>query len=463
MSYLDRDEDTICAMATATGLAGISVIRICGPYCESIVRKCCSFLPDQLESHRVYYGWFKSHLEKEDIDEVLVTYFTEGRSFTGDHTFEISCHGSPYITSRIIQELVQSGGRIAEKGEFTYRAFSNGRIDLSQAESVLSLIESHSKKSSQLALRQLKGELSYKFEDIENRLLNLAAHLEVNIDYSEEEILQVGKDKIAPPLEEIKKRVEGLLQTFNSGRIIKEGFFVALVGAPNVGKSSLLNMFVEKDKAIVTEIEGTTRDVIEEKVMIDGVSITFFDTAGLRITEDKVEKIGIEKTVRTIEEADLVCWVCDAWNLKAKEELSEFVSSHLKAQNRSKLVVIRNKIDLNETSSDDGFDQGIASHIFKTSAKLNTGKIEFFDFLKDLVSFEFSENSAQLSHLRQFELLSKIYNSLDSTLNSLHKELSPELIIFELQESIVAIHEILGKEFDDQVMDRVFKQFCLGK
>ncbi len=298
----DRDQDTICAVSTPHGVGGISVIRVSGLDTLSIVAKICPFLPEHPESHRVYFGVLRNSqnaagsASADEIDEVLVTYFKKGKSFTGEEVIEISCHGSPVICQSILHELVLLGARPADRGEFTFRAFMNGKLDLVQAESVLSLIESQSQQAARLALRQLKGSVSKKLEDIENDMTWVLALAEAGIDFSTEGIQLVENSVVLERLDKIEKSLEELVGTFKVGRVLKDGFRIVLTGLPNVGKSSLLNLFLEDERAIVTDIPGTTRDVIHGDTSFKGVKFTFLDTAGLRESvSDLVEKIGIQK------------------------------------------------------------------------------------------------------------------------------------------------------------------------
>ncbi len=306
----DASSSTICALATAHGIGAISVIRLSGSRAIEIMRRLARFLPQNLESHKIYYGILKS--EDRSLDEVLLSYFAEGRSFTGESTFEISCHGSAAIVNDILQELCQAGARMAKRGEFTFRAFMNGRLDLVQAESVLAMIESRSNRASQLALRQLQGEFSVRLKALAEDLTWVLANLEANIDYAAEDIVIAAGDALANRLQKIQVDVERLLSTYQQGRIVREGFQVALVGRPNAGKSSLLNRLAGEERAIVTEIAGTTRDFIETELAIDGYRITLVDTAGLRVTDDPVEKIGVSRTLEKMKSVDQVLYVADA-------------------------------------------------------------------------------------------------------------------------------------------------------
>ena len=305
MSYFKIKEDTICAISTSRGVGGLSVIRVSGPQSKAIVSKLCSFLPSSCESHKIYYGFIKG-LDKKEMDEVLVSYFAKGRSFTGEETIEISSHGGNFISQSIIVELQKAGSRIAERGEFTYRSFMNGRIDLPQAEAVLTIIESESHASSQLALKQLKGHLSEIFKSMEERLISFLAHLEADIDFASEDIEYHSGRSLLPEALKLQSELKEILSTYKKGRQIKEGVYIAIIGEPNVGKSSLFNSILGEDRAIVSSQEGTTRDYVEANLIIDGISYYFRDTAGLRDTKDEIEKLGMERSLRSARESDLI-------------------------------------------------------------------------------------------------------------------------------------------------------------
>ena len=282
MSYLNRDDDTICAVSTARGTGGISVVRVSGSQSLEIVRKLCSFLPESCTSHKIYYGFLREYQGDSLVDEVLVSYFAKGRSFTGEQTLEISIHGGDFLSQKIVCELQKSGARAAERGEFTYRAFMNGRIDLPQAEGVLAMIESRSQQSATLALKQLKGELSTRFSRIEDQLVWILAHLEASIDFSSEDIQYTSREELIQHGQKLQAEVRQILSTYKYGRQIKEGVDIAIVGEPNVGKSSLLNTLLGDNRALVSSRPGTTRDYIEGQLCVDGVTYFFHGYGGVK-------------------------------------------------------------------------------------------------------------------------------------------------------------------------------------
>ncbi|HEY8270443.1 MAG TPA: tRNA uridine-5-carboxymethylaminomethyl(34) synthesis GTPase MnmE, partial [Pseudobdellovibrionaceae bacterium] len=350
----DRDSQTICAVSTPHGVGGISVIRISGPNSLEVTRKIAKFLPQKIESHKIYFGTLQDFQSRENVDEVLVAYFQKGHSFTGEEVVEISCHGNPQICQNILNLLITGGARSADKGEFTYRAFMNGKVDLVQAESILALIESQSEKAQKLALRQLKGQLSQKLERIEDQLTWLMAHIEAGIDFSTEGLDLVDTEIIKEKLVEIETSLKSLVNSYKAGRILKDGVRIALVGSPNVGKSSLLNLLLEEDRAIVTAIAGTTRDVISGDTKYDGLKLTFLDTAGIRNhTSDIVEQIGIQKSREAYADADVVLFVFDL--SVGVQPQDEELLRHLSKTN---LFVIGNKLDqINNPTETPGFEK----------------------------------------------------------------------------------------------------------
>lgn len=475
MLIADRDKDTVCAVSTPHGVGGISVIRISGAQAVEIISKVCPFILRKLESHRAYYGNLIDR-NGQVIDEVVATYFTQGKSFTGEHTFEISCHGSPSICQSILSELVYFGARPADRGEFTYRAFMNGKLDLVQAESVLALIESQSQQATKMALRQLKGDLSIQLASIENHMTWILAHAEAGIDFSTEDIKVVDNSEVLSRLDTIEAELSTLVGTFNKGRIIKDGFRVVFTGVPNVGKSSLLNLFLQDDRAIVTHIAGTTRDVIDGDTSYQGVKFTFVDTAGLRTgASDLVEQIGIERSRAATDEADFVFFVYDVNAGLTSEELDI-----LNALDSKRTFILANKSDqflgikesktLENHLKDSNFFKSISdkeaflkSRMFFVSA-LDKG---IRSLVLDKLLQEFGdlqiENTVLISNARHMENLNKALENTQRARGVVQAGLGDEFLALEFKEALIAIQEILGKRFDDQIMDRVFKEFCIGK
>lgn len=473
------DDDTICALSTPPGLGGVALLRISGKSALAVARKLCAFLPQIPESHRLYFGVcrssssavtvatsgfpsiseYNSKIQNEPIDQVLVSFFANGRSFTGEETVEISCHGGSVLAGVILKELIDSGARLATPGEFTYRAFMNGKLDLVQAESVLSLIESQSRQTAKAAFRQLQGGLSQEFAEIENDLVWILAHLEASIDFSTEGIEVVPSIHLSERAMIVQQRVAVLLNSYKQGKLLKEGLEIAIVGRPNAGKSSLLNAFLREDRAIVTPYAGTTRDTIEGRVLINGILITFVDTAGLRDTDDEIEKLGIERSRVALKRADLVFHVIDILDPVAGLAELEFSESCFYLVNKSDLGMGNPKA-LRDVLIARGADPG---RIFNVSAKDRSGVSEVELALDSLLKDLDVGASNLVMQARHFELLQKIHSCLNEAIELIKSDESPEFIAFELQEGVRAIHSLLGKKFDEQVIDRIFKEFCLGK
>ncbi|MEY4617413.1 MAG: hypothetical protein RJB66_2373 [Pseudomonadota bacterium] len=474
----DRDFDTICALSTPPGTGGIHVVRVSGVNALKIVRWSAPFLPLTIESHRCYFGtlvWDSSG--QEAIDEVLVTYFKHGHSFTGEETVEISCHGSPFIANRILKVLLVNGARMADRGEFTYRAFVNGKLDLVQAESVLSLIESESQKASQIALKQLKGGLSSDLRSIESHILGLLARLEISIDFTTEDVEIISKDDIRFRVGQINAPILKLLETFRIGSRIQSGFEVVLVGEPNVGKSSLLNRVLSENRAIVTEVPGTTRDLIQEEIVIKGVKVSLIDSAGIRETSDIVEKIGVSRTREAIDRADLVLAIFDSKSPNLEELIKEL------PVNLAKVVFVGNKADLVSMDSEAAIRGALQSLLKSLNKFQSQSEVELFIrerciFLSslapesrgqmvDIIERHLDTGSfgddAVLSQARHFENLQRASECFARAAELADEGASPEFLALEVKEGLVRVQETLGERFDDQVLDRVFREFCIGK
>lgn len=468
MGILSRDEDTICAICTPPGVGGIAVLRISGSQALEVARKVCPFIPTAAETHRVFYGFAKTVDQNNEIDEVLATYFAANRSFTGESTVEISCHGGFVVSEQLLEEVRRAGARLAERGEFTYRAFMNQRLDLVQAESVLNLIEANSRRASELALRHLKGDLSAYVNRLEDAIHWILAHLEANIDFAYEDIEAASTAELVSRLRSEVASVDRVLESYRQGRMLRDGIRIAIVGPPNAGKSSLMNALVGEERSIVTEIAGTTRDTIEGALLVNGVKVTFVDTAGLRETQDRVEQLGISRTRAAIKDADLVWWVVDLGDLESSP-----VDAAVFEVGSEQLWVLGNKTDLVLDGSAEArlgnWLEGVSEHGMRGSRRfclscLNPQSVAWLrSELEEQVKLEFSEVSAVLTNSRHRELFEVIKRSLDSGLELVERGESAEFVAFELRAALMGVHELLGRKFDDEVLDRVFKEFCLGK
>ncbi len=465
----DRDDLTICAVATPSGYGGISVIRVSGADAVPVSRKVFPSLPQKVESHRAYFGTVRDVLTSDTIDQALVLYLAQGHSYTGEDTFEISCHGNPVICDRILKSLIAAGSSAALPGEFTYRAFMNNRLDLIQAESVLSLIESRSQKASILSFRQLEGHLSEKIEALEHDITWCLAHIEANIDFSTEGLEVSSASELIEKIQNSINETESLVSTYRKGKLIQDGIRVAFIGQPNVGKSSLLNLLLGFDRAIVDSTPGTTRDVVDADFAHQGQRYIFIDTAGLREqTQDHIEKMGIQRSQKAALESDLILFVIDA-ELGWSEEEAKWFSTLPEGHPVLFLINKSDKVSSSQTRDNIMKNVQIAtktlnSQMLFVSALDKRDRELILDRIHGLLHLqESAENEVSLSQARHYENLNKALGFMRQAVESLKREDGAEFISLELKEALLCFQETLGKYFDDQIMDKVFKEFCIGK
>lgn len=455
--------DTIAAISTPPGEGAISIVRMSGEEAVSIAQKVFSGKDlTQAKSHTINYGHIVDPKTHEEIDEVMVSLMLAPKTFTREDVVEINCHGGIVATNRILQLLLVNGARLAEPGEFTKRAFLHGRIDLTQAESVMDLIRAKTDRSMKIALNQLDGNLSYLIDSLRKDILDVLAQVEVNIDYPEyDDVEEMTTKLLKEKAIEIKQRIEQLLKTASQGKIMREGLATALVGRPNVGKSSLLNHLLHEDKAIVTDVAGTTRDVIEEYVNVSGVPLKLIDTAGIRETDDKVEKIGVERSKKAIEQSDLVLLVLNAAESLTKEDLEL-----IRLTNDKKRIIILNKTDLEEK-----LDRKELAKISENAPVYATSilKNEGVEALEEAISklffngIENSQSTVMVTNARHIALLKKAQNSLDSVLEGISSGMPVDLVQIDMTEAWNLLGEITGESYEDELLDQLFSQFCLGK
>ena len=455
--------DTIAAISTPPGEGAISIVRMSGEEAVSIAQKVFSGKDlTQAKSHTINYGHIVDPKTHEEIDEVMVSLMLAPKTFTREDVVEINCHGGIVATNRILQLLLVNGARLAEPGEFTKRAFLHGRIDLTQAESVMDLIRAKTDRSMKIALNQLDGNLSHLIDSLRKDILDVLAQVEVNIDYPEyDDVEEMTTKLLKENAIEIKQRIEQLLKTASQGKIMREGLATALVGRPNVGKSSLLNHLLHEDKAIVTDVAGTTRDVIEEYVNVSGVPLKLIDTAGIRETDDKVEKIGVERSKKAIEQSDLVLLVLNAAESLTKEDLEL-----IRLTNDKKRIIILNKTDLEEK-----LDRKELAKISENAPVYATSilKNEGVEALEEAISklffngIENSQSTVMVTNARHIALLKKAQNSLDSVLEGISSGMPVDLVQIDMTEAWNLLGEITGESYEDELLDQLFSQFCLGK
>ena len=451
MNYFNN-EDTICAIATGSSMSAIAVIRISGPQAIEITNSIFSKNILQQKTHTIHFG---NIIEKEKIiDEVLISIFKDGKSYTGEETIEISCHGSVYITKKIMQILINKGCRSANAGEFTMRSFKNGKIDLSQAESVADLIASENKSSHQTAINQLRGGFSNQLQNLRAQLIEFASLVELELDFAEEDVEFADKKKFKKLLRKIKKELESLIKSFKLGNAIKNGIPVAIVGAPNSGKSTLLNTLLNEEKAIVSEIEGTTRDAIEDSINIEGIQFRFIDTAGIRKTENKIEKIGIDIALENAKKSNIVLHVIDAKSNILKE-LNNF--KKIEKNINGKIITVVNKIDLikNKEKLNDAIYISAKNKIGINSLKQN--------LINSINTNKLFNDDTIITNLRHYDELKLSLVEIDTIIKGVEKNLSGDLIAFNIRQSLYHLGSITGEITNDTLLSNIFGKFCIGK
>ena len=446
--------DTIAAISTTTGIGAISIIRLSGPESLEIASKVFTKDLTKVETHTIHYGYIKNNNEK--IDEVLVSVMKAPKTFTKEDIAEINCHGGIATTNKVLEILLNNGARLAEPGEFTKRAFLNGRIDLLEAEATMDLISSKSDKARKISLNTLTGETSNLIKDLRSDIVGIISNIEVNIDYPEYEDIEVlTNEKILPEIQKFKEKLEQIIKKSEDSKVIKEGIKVGIIGKPNVGKSSLLNSLLEEEKAIVTNVPGTTRDIVEGTIILDNVILNIIDTAGIRESDDIVEKIGIEKSLAIINEADLVIFILNN-NEKITREEKELLE---KLKNKKKIIVI-NKIDL-----ENKLDKSILDNYIEISAKENIGIEKIKDEIKRLFNLGELEASdlTYMSNARSISLLGKSLNNINDAISEINNNSPIDIVEFHLKEAWNNLGEIIGETYTDELLDELFSRFCLGK
>lgn len=448
-------EDTIVALATPAGVGAISVIRVSGPQSFSAVDN-IFYGKSKIENavtHTLHYGDIKNQ-DDEHIDDVLVSIFRAPNSYTGEDSIEISTHGNPLVTQKVIELLItNSDVRLAEPGEFTKRAFLNNRIDLAKAEAVADVINSRTEASFRGARNQLDGLLSKKVNDLRSQLLNSSSFVELELDFVEEDIQFVNQDELLKRIDSIIIEIDTLLESYEFGRVIRDGVNVAIVGRPNVGKSSLLNYILKESRAIVSEIPGTTRDVIREEVSIGGILFRLFDTAGIRVSDDSIEKEGIIRSQETVRAADVVIFLEDVQQTESKDLFIDL----LNITSSDKIIKVVNKIDLNK------------NYVKETDVKISAKTGEGIDLLfrklneKTVGNESYTEKTAIVTNLRHHNCLKKSRENLINARESVLNKMSGEFISVDLRNAEMNLAEIIGEVTSDDILNNIFMKFCIGK
>lgn len=443
------NEDIIVAVATSRLEAAISIIRISGPESIAFVQKFFTGKIIDKESHTINYGYIID--DGKRIDEVLVNIYRGKKTFTGEEMVEINCHGGVYITKRVLEVCIKNGARIAERGEFSKRAFLNGRIDLSQAEAISDIISAKNSYASELALNGIRGNISNFIEDLKEDLIKIITQIEVNIDYPEyDDVEELTATSLLPESKVLLEKMNKILNDSKNIKLVKEGIKTVIIGKPNVGKSSLLNALLQEEKAIVTNIAGTTRDIVEGSISIDGIVLNMIDTAGIRETDDIIESMGVEKSKELINQADLVLLVIDG-SLKLDQGDQEL----LELTNDSNRIIVLNKADQGIKVNLDGVvisakDSDIRALTNKVKEMFELGKI-------------IDNNDHILTNARQTMLLQKASQALNQAVEAMKMLVPTDLIVTDLYECWNNLKEILGEKAKEDLLDELFKRFCIGK
>ncbi|AFJ90746.1 tRNA uridine-5-carboxymethylaminomethyl(34) synthesis GTPase MnmE [Blattabacterium sp. (Blaberus giganteus)] len=462
---LDLDHDTIVALATPIGSSAISVIRISGKNSISTVEnifisiKTGKKLENQ-STHTIHLGYIVAE-NNNLLDQVLVSIFKSPFSYTGENMIEISCHGSDYIQQQILQLLVRKGIRLARPGEFTFRAFINKKVDLSQAEAIADLIVSENKISHEMSLQQIKGTLANTIKDLRKKLLDFASLLELELDFSEDHLLFVKREDLFSFLQELKGILKDLIESFSLGNAIKKGIYVVIIGEPNVGKSTFFNQVIQEDRSIISHIEGTTRDCVEGEIILNGILFRFLDTAGIRKTKDPIETMGVEKTMKKIEEAQVILYLFDVSNQKKQKIVSDIKKIYKKYPLKN-IFAIANKSDISSFHDFENFKLKI-SNFFEISAKNYNEVKRVLNALSSLFLDKLKEKKIVVTQYRHYEALKLSLRELTLAHNAFNKGLSVDLISIYLKEALRYLGEITGEITSEDILKNIFSKFCIGK
>jgi tRNA modification GTPase len=455
-------EDTIAAIATPTGEAGVAIVRVSGPEAEKILSR-IFVRPDhrdgRLRSHTLYHGKIQDPQSNKTLDEVLAVVMRKPRSYTGEDVVEIHSHGGIFLVRQILGVLLALGARHAEPGEFTKRAFLNGRLDLTQAEAVLDLIHARTDKTAELALGQFQGELSRWVSELREELLDISVQVEAAIDFPEEELELLRRDQLTASINALRGKITTIAGTYEWGRLFREGARICICGRPNVGKSSLLNALLGEERVIVTPLPGTTRDVIEESLNLQGLPLVLWDTAGIHETEDLVEKIGVEYSFRHLKKSDAVIVVLDG-----SVPLTEEDSVCLSAVSDKPCVIAVNKSDLPQGIDLDRVKQEIGvRRLLSVSAKMGAGIADLKCILREMLLRSDHESKLVLTNVRHKAALERGEKALGAAVDSLTGLQPAEMVAVDLSEARDALEELVGKVQNDDILERIFSKFCIGK
>ena len=452
--------DTISAISTAYGEGGIGIVRMSGSRSYEILSDIFDNI-DKVENRKLTYGHIRDPSDGRTVDEVLVAYMKAPHTYTGEDVVEINCHGSMVALRKILDITLKEGASLAEKGEFTKRAFLNGKIDLSQAEAVIDLIKASSSSGYDVALSQLDGSFGKNISEIRQKLVDILVDITVNIDYPDEDIEEIVYENLRENIFKIKEDIDYLISTSDTGRILKDGIKIAIIGKPNVGKSSLMNRLLMENRAIVTDIPGTTRDVIQENMMIRNIPVILIDTAGIRETDDKIEKIGIEKSKETFNDADLILFLLNSGDVIADEDYN--IMNRVTNKN---VLVLLNKSDMDRKIETDRIKEILGDKTFlDTSMETGQGVEELKDIIEKMVykGNLKQDNSLIVTNARHLNLLRDASAFLEDSLKSIESNQPLEFIEIDVKNTYDDLGAILGEEVGDDILNEVFSRFCLGK
>ncbi|MFZ4785158.1 MAG: tRNA uridine-5-carboxymethylaminomethyl(34) synthesis GTPase MnmE [Flavobacteriales bacterium] len=456
-------DQTICAISTPPGIGGIAVIRVSGAKALEITDSIFSRSLLEAESHKALHGWIVDGNER--VDEVVVTLFRAPRSFTGEDTTEIACHGSGYIQQRILELLLQSGASMAGHGEFTMRAYLNGRMDLSQAEAVGDLIAAESAAAHKQALHQMRGGFSKEINALRDKLIHFASMVELELDFAEEDVEFANRGQLSQLIGEIRLVVEHLRQSFKLGNAIKNGVPVAIVGAPNMGKSTLLNALLNEERAIVSDIAGTTRDTVEDSMVLGGIRFKFIDTAGIRETTDTIEKMGIERSLAKVQEASIVLVLFDAAYTHTHEVIDFIEDVRGAMRGDARMLLVGNKIDKTErTLGTIVEDLGIDHELVLISAKQGQGVDALKEKLQHYVNVgQVQSGETIVTNIRHFEALTLASQSLQDVMTGLDNRVTGDFLAIDIRKTLYHLGDITGQINADDLLNSIFSKFCIGK
>ncbi|MCI0525870.1 MAG: tRNA uridine-5-carboxymethylaminomethyl(34) synthesis GTPase MnmE [Nitrospira sp.] len=458
-------QDTICAISTPSGEGAIGMVRVSGQdairIAQQVFRKKPSGSLENLPSHTIHYGLVVDPATEKVLDEALLSILRKPRTYTREDMVEITCHGSPLLLTQVIALLLKSGARLAEPGEFTKRAFLNNRIDLTQAEAVMDIIQSKTDASLKVALGQLQGKLGREIKAAQDQLLSLLTHIEANIDFSEEGLQVISLEDMKKSLVQILALMRQLLEVWESGRILREGVAMAIVGRPNVGKSSLLNALLQQERAIVTSVPGTTRDVLEEWANIRGIAVKLIDTAGLRKTHDPIEQEGVRRAKEAIERSHLTLLVMDA-----SQPIQDEDCDLMDLVEKKKRILVLNKVDLSQRIQEENIKKRLPDTSFvKISATKGIG----LDHLQNMIRDEIFQGSVVIGETplvvsyRHRAAIEKAHDAANRAILAIHNEMPSEFLALEIRMAINHLGEVIGTTTTDDLLDQIFSQFCIGK